>query len=194
MQYPLELKFKLLAIASQIYVSDASGQLVFYVKQKAFKLKEAVTVYSDEGQSNPRFTIQADRIIDFSAHYHFATANGQPFGSIKRQGMRSLWKAHYEISDGHSPVLEITEGNPWIKVLDGLVSEIPVVGFLVGYFLHPSYNLSRPDGTVVMKITKRPSLFEGRFTVEKFAELDAQDEARAVLGMLMMVLLERSRG
>ena len=46
MQYPLELKFKVLALAPQISVTDAGGQQIFYVKQKLFKLKEAVTVFA----------------------------------------------------------------------------------------------------------------------------------------------------
>ena len=47
MNFPLDLRFKLLAIASQIAVTDAQGQLVYYAKQRAFKLKEAVTVFAD---------------------------------------------------------------------------------------------------------------------------------------------------
>ena len=34
--YPLSLSFKLLALAPQITVTDSSGALLFYVKQKAF--------------------------------------------------------------------------------------------------------------------------------------------------------------
>ena len=61
MNFPLELRFKILAIASQIAVRDASGNLLCYVKQKAFKLKEAVTVFGDEEQTRPLYTIKADR-------------------------------------------------------------------------------------------------------------------------------------
>jgi hypothetical protein len=35
MQYPLQLRFKLMALASQIYITEPDGDLVFYVKQKA---------------------------------------------------------------------------------------------------------------------------------------------------------------
>jgi hypothetical protein len=51
MQFPLKLTFKILAVAPQITVTDASGQILFYVKQKLFKLKEAITVYSDSSQT-----------------------------------------------------------------------------------------------------------------------------------------------
>jgi hypothetical protein len=35
--FPLDLRFKLLAIDSQISLTDAAGQLVFYVRQKALR-------------------------------------------------------------------------------------------------------------------------------------------------------------
>ena len=75
MKYPLNLSFKLLAIAQQITGTDAAGQVVFYVKQKAFKLKEAVTVFADVEQTKPMYTIKADRVIDFSARYDFNDQN-----------------------------------------------------------------------------------------------------------------------
>lgn len=37
MDFPLDARFKLLAIASQVSVTDAFGTPVFYAKQKAFK-------------------------------------------------------------------------------------------------------------------------------------------------------------
>ena len=55
MSYPLSLRFKIIAIAEQLAVHDSSGRLMMYVKQKAFKLKEAITVYSDEGQQWPLY-------------------------------------------------------------------------------------------------------------------------------------------
>ena len=46
--YPLTLTFKFLTISSFIRVVDASGQLVSYVKQRAFRLREDVTIFADE--------------------------------------------------------------------------------------------------------------------------------------------------
>ena len=194
MNYPLSLSFKILAIARQLSVTDATGNLVFYVKQKAFKLKEAVTVFADTGQAHPLFTINADRVIDFSARYHFADMQGNRIGSIKRQGMRSLWRARYEIFDGEAPVMTISEEKPWVKVMDSLVGEVPVLGMFTGYLFHPSFLVTRPDGTVVMRVEKQPAFFEGRFVIQQHAPMSQPDEMRALLGLVMMVLLERSRG
>ncbi|HMT09584.1 MAG TPA: hypothetical protein PKA82_16405 [Pyrinomonadaceae bacterium] len=195
MNFPLQLSFKLLAIASQIYVRDSSGQLIGYVKQKLFKFKEAINVFADEGQTQLLFTIKADRVIDFSAKYNFTSANGQPVGSIKRRGMRSILKAHYEIYDENdSQVYEIHEENAWIKVIDSLLGELPVVGMFTGYFFNPAYIVSRMDGTQAAKLQKQPAFFEGVFQLEPLSRIAPEEEARILLAVLTMTLLERARG
>ncbi|MEK6588899.1 MAG: hypothetical protein AABY97_08680 [Chloroflexota bacterium] len=194
MQYPLELKFKVLALAPQISVTDAGGQQVFYVKQKLFKLKEAVTVFADTDQTRPLYTLNADRILDFSAQYHFVDLMGMPLGSVKRDGMKSLWRARYNILNGTAPTLTIREENPWVKVVDGLVGEIPLVGLFSGYLFHPAYLVTRGENMRLMRLEKQPSFFEAKFKIDKLAELQPAEETRILLSLLMMVLLERSRG
>ena len=39
MNYPLNLTFKIVALAPQLSITDTAGNLHFYVKQKLFKLK-----------------------------------------------------------------------------------------------------------------------------------------------------------
>jgi len=193
--YPLDLSFKLLALANQISVTDAQGTLIYYVKQKMFKLKEAVTVFADKEQQRPLYQINADRVIDISARYQISETNGKTLGSVKRQGMKSIWKARYDIFDAaERPFLTISEENPWIKVIDAMVGEIPLVGMFTGFVFNPSYVLKRPDETIVMRFKKEPSMFESKFKLESHSLLSAEEEQRAVLSVLMMVLLERRRG
>jgi uncharacterized protein YxjI len=194
-EYPFQLSFKIIALARQLSVRDARGQLVLYVKQKVFKLKEAVTVFADEAQTIPRYTMKADRILDFSARYNFMDAQGNSLGSVRRRGMRSIWKAHYEICDASDRVvMEIREENPWTKVFDGLLGEVPIVGMFTGYFFHPAYLVMQNGNQVAMRLAKQPAFFEGKFTIEKQSQLNEADETRALLALLMTVLLERGRG
>ena len=51
MEYPLTMSFKIATVAPQFQVTDAAGKTVFFVKQKAFKLKESVTVFADVEQT-----------------------------------------------------------------------------------------------------------------------------------------------
>ncbi len=195
MNFPLKLEFKKVALAPQISVYDADGNLLFYVKQKLMKLKADITVFADKEQTQPLYTINADRVIDFSARYHFRDRNGTELGSIKRQGARSIWKARYDISDaGGMEILRIQEENPWVKVVDAFFGEIPVLGMLSGYVFNPAFLVERSDDSLIFKVTKKPALFESSFVIEKHAELSDAEETTAVLGILMMTLLERARG
>ncbi|HEX6203447.1 MAG TPA: hypothetical protein VF100_10610 [Thermoanaerobaculia bacterium] len=199
MRYPLELQFKILALAPQITVRDADGTELFYVHQKLFKLKERIAVFRDSSKRETVYSIAADRVLDFSARYAFTDAAGQPAGAVKRAGMKSLWRAHYEVFDaGGQPVLTLSEENPVVKLLDGLLGEIPLIGMLTGFFLHPRYVVAeRAGGQPVLRVTKRRSFLEARFAVEAepgAATLPEEVETAAVLAILTMALLERSRG
>jgi uncharacterized protein YxjI len=195
MNFPLQLSFKILAFAPQIYVRDGSGALVFYVKQKLFKLKEAINVFADEAQTRQVARINADRIIDWNARYAIAGENAQLLGGIGRKGFRSLWAAHYELSGADGSLAgNIREENPFVKIVDGLLSEIPVLGIFSGYFFHPSYVLTAADGTPLLRLKKVPAFLEGRFQIEQLTATSAEEAERNVLAFLMMVLLERKRG
>ena len=192
MNFPLDARFKLLAIASQVRVTDAQGTLVMYARQKAFKLKEAVTVFADEAQTRPLYTIAADRVLDISARYRITHAGGAEVGVLQRHGMRSLWRTHYEIEQGGVPAFEIREENPWTKVLDGLLGNIPILSLFTGYFFNPAYILSRTAGGPLLRIAKQRALLEGRFAIEYVGSGEVPDAA--VVAILMMLLLERMRG
>jgi uncharacterized protein YxjI len=197
LQYPLTLSFKIVALAPQIFVRDAAGREILYVKQKLLKLKEKVRVFSDSSQSQQIYEINADRWLDWSARYTFTDSMGVVVGAVQRMGMRSLWKATYQIMDATGqPILAIEEANPWAKVLDGFLGEIPILGIFTGYFIHPKYDVKRvSSGQPALHVSKHRSFLESRFEIGNTGgPLAPHEEVSAVLGLLMMVLLERQRG
>ena len=195
MNYPITFTFKLLALGTSVFVRDAGGNLLGFVKKKKFKLKEDINVFADENQTQILFNIKADRVIDFSAKYNFTDSTGRPLGAIKRQGMRSIWKSHYLITDANDrQILEIHEENAWVKVIDALVGELPVIGMFTGYLFNPAYIVSRSDNTPVARLQKQPAFFEGKFEVTTQTQLKQSEESVVLLGLLTMTLLERGRG
>ena len=195
MQYPLTMSFKILALAPQIKVTDDAGNTVCYVKQKMFKLKEAVNVFRDQTQQQLLCEIKADRIIDWSANYHFYDTSGETFGSVRRKGVRSIWKAHYEVFDedgNHEST--ISELNPMAKVADSFLGELPIVGLSSGYLFHPKYELVDTSNVPRMTLTKQAAMWEGKFIVEKKHDYDDVAELRDLMAFMMMSLLERARG
>lgn len=196
MNHPLSFRFKLLAFSPQIYVTDAAGNEVLFVKQKLFRLREKVEVHSDSSRRQLLCTIEADRIIDWSARYTFRDPSGRELGAVGRRGMRSLWSAHYDVfaPGSREPLFSIREENPLAKLFDGFLGELPIVGLLTSFLFHPRYVTVRSDGTPVMRLTKKPAVFEGRFQLDKIGEVSEGEELAVILSYLMMNLLERRRG
>lgn len=196
LNYPLDFKFKITTLSSDFNITDKNGNYVAYVRQKMFKLKEDVIIFNDETRSRELFRIQANQWIDFNASYSITDLeNGKIFGRLARQGMRSLWKSHYDVLDENNALkYQISEDNAWVKVLDGFIGEIPIVGMFTGYFLNPSYTVKDSAGKEYFRLKKMPSLIGRRFQLDRLIDIDDKDESLVVLSLLMMVLLERERG
>ena len=196
LNYPLDFKFKITTLSSDFNITDKNGNYVAYVRQKMFKLKEDVIIFNDETRSRELFRIQANQWIDFNASYSITDLeNGKTFGRLARKGMRSLWKSYYDVLDENNALkFQISEDNAWVKVLDGFIGEIPIVGMFTGYFLNPSYTVKDSAGKEYFRLKKMPSLIGRRFQLDRLIDIDDKDESLVVLSLLMMVLLERERG
>ncbi len=195
MQFPLQLTFKVTTLSNDFVATDATGNTIAYVRQKMLRLLEEVQVFNNESRSELNYTIRANRWLDFNSTYTFTNRIGYEVGRIVRKGWASLWKAHYEIFDEKQQSdLIIREENPWAKVFDNMLGEIPLLGILSGYLFHPTYIVTRPNGTEVVRLTKQPSFWGRKFTVDKLSNFESGEEERIVLGLMMMILLERQRG
>jgi len=196
-QWPLRMSFKIITFAPTVRIHDATGRLVVMVRQKFFKLREHVEIFADEQRTQKVAEIRANKIIDWSARYSFTEPDGRPIGSTQRQGMRSLWRASYDVYNpgDETPDFHIRETNPMAKFFDGLVGSIPLLGLLTLYLFHPSYSATRLVGDVpVMKLTKQPAFLEGRFLVEKLAPSTDRETLNLILSFFMLSLMERRRG
>lgn len=195
LKFPLKLNFNITTLSNDFTATDASGQTVAYVKQKLFKLKEDIAVYNDSSKTKVNFKIKADRWIDFSAAYSITDDTGKEIGKVARKGWRSIWKSHYELIDQNQKLqYHIREDNAWVKVMDSLFGQIPILGAFTGYVFNPKYSVTNLNNQTVAKLKKEPSFFGRKFEIEKVKDIDTDDEQRILLGIMMMVLLERKKG
>lgn len=194
-EYPLNLKFKIGTLSNDLTISDRNERTFAYARQKMFKWKEEIKVYADTTKTETKFTINADRVIDFNSCFAFTNASGVQLGKIGRKGMKSLWKAHYDIfNDQGQQEYHITEENPMAKVFDALLGEVPIVGMLTGYLFNPKYLVKNNDGQDVIRLSKKPSFFGRKFSIDKLQDFEVKDENNILLSLIMMTLLERRRG
>lgn len=195
LQFPLQFNFKITTLSNDFIALDATGNTIGYIRQKMLRLLEEVQVFNNQNRSELNYTIRANKWLDFTATYTFTNKNDQEFGYIIRKGWRSIWKAHYEILNQlKQSDFVVREANPWAKIFDGMLGEIPFLGLLSGYLFHPAYNVFDSKGSVVVQLKKLPSFWGRKFSVEKFQDIKSEEEERVVLGLMMLILLERRRG
>ena len=98
-QYLLKRQFaKLLGANFRIY--GPGEQLMFFVQQAAFKLKEDIRVYSDESKSTEMLAIKARQIMDFQAAYDVVDSlTNQKVGALKRKGWKSIIRDEWIVMD-----------------------------------------------------------------------------------------------
>lgn len=108
--------FSFLGNTFRIY--DTTGNLEFYIKQKAFKLKEEINVFRDEGQTDKRLTIKARSISDFSGGYDIIDASsGKSVGGAQRKGLKSLFKDEWDVLDADGGLIGKIEETGGIMIL-----------------------------------------------------------------------------
>lgn len=131
--------FKFFGAAFHIY--NAQDQVIGYCKQKAFKLKEDIRVYTDETMKTEFLQIHARNIIDFSAAYDVIDgATGERIGVMRRKGWTSMLRDTWELLDPHEQLIGvIQEDSMFAALLRRLLSNL----------IPQSFHLTNQDGKEV---------------------------------------------
>ena len=132
----------------KFHIYDTMENLVAYVEQKAFKLKEDITIFADEEKQRPLLRIQAQSIIDFSAAYHVTDLrNNELVGALRRKGFKSMVRDEWEILDAtQQPLGVLREDSVWLATVRRILSME-----LVQLWIPQTFNVElngRPAGTI----------------------------------------------
>ena len=170
--------FKLFGGAFHIF--DPSGNVVFYSKQKAFKLKEDVRVYTGEDMGTELLTIRTDQIIDLGATYHVhdPQQGGVHVGSLKREGLKSVLRDEWLFLDpAGRQIGKIQEDSTALALLRRLV---------VGWLLPQKY-FGTIGNTPVSLFTRKFNPFVSKVQLDY--SMDTQGLLDRRLGIAAAVLL-----
>ncbi|MHB1454235.1 MAG: LURP-one-related/scramblase family protein [Saccharofermentanales bacterium] len=113
-------------LGASFTIVDETGNLCFFVKQKAFKLKEDIRIFTDEGMADELLLIQARKIIDFSASYDVVDSHsGSRLGALKRKGFKSMIQDEWVIFDGQDiEIGKITEDSMLLALLRRVLTSL----------------------------------------------------------------------
>ena len=145
---------------AKFHLYDMQGNLIGFSKQKAFKLKEDIRVYSDDAMSRELLYIQARQILDFSAAYDVVdSASGKKIGAFRRKGLKSaLIKDEWEVLDVNDrPIGLIQEESTGLALLrryiGGLFVLLSPQKYIMSMGGHPVGTLQQNFNPFVLKYT-----------------------------------------
>lgn len=161
-------------------IFDTSGNLQFYIKQKAFKLKEELNVFADEGQTNKRLTIKARSWADFSSAYDVTDATtGETIGACKREGLKSMFRDTWLVlGAGDAQIGKCEEDSMLMAMLRRLIFK---------QWLPQKFTVKADDGTAIGTIRQRFNPFQVAYDVDFSGGSNHQMDPR--LGIALVVLL-----
>jgi uncharacterized protein YxjI len=167
-------------LGSTFRVFDPQGNLQFYIKQKAFKLKEELNVFADEGQTQKRLTIKARSWSDFSSAYDVTDATtGEVVGACKREGLRSMLRDSWLVlGAGDATLGKCEEDSMLMAVLRRLIFK---------QWLPQKFTVKDPSGNPVGTIRQRFNPFQIAYDVSFEGSHNHTLDPR--LGIALVVLL-----
>ena len=170
--------FKLLGGAFHVF--DPAGNVVLYSKQKAFKLKEDIRIYTGEDMDTEVLTIRTDQIIDLGATYHVhdSQQGGVRVGSLKRKGLKSMLRDEWVILDSSGQeVGSIQEDSVALALLRRL---------MVGWLLPQKYYGSIGNIPVSL-FTRNFNPFISKISLD--FSMDTQGQLDRRLGIAAVIML-----
>jgi uncharacterized protein YxjI len=169
---------------ASFHVFDPEGNTVFFSKQKAFRLKEDIRLFTDESMTEELMVMRARQIIDFGATYDIVEQpSGEALGSLRRKGMKSLLRDEWLIFDpDNQPIGVIREDSSALAVIRRFVEN-------ASFFLPQKFHVE-VGGQVVCTFAQNFNPFVQKLTVDFTGDEQMQLDPRLGLaaGMLIMAI------
>ncbi len=156
-RYTIRRKFFTL-LGAGFRVMGPSDEPLAYSRQKAFKLREDIRVFTREDMASELLAIRARQIVDFSAAYDVVdSVEGRTVGSARRKGWSSLWRDQWEIFDADERAVgRIQEDSTTLALLRRFLSNLIPQRFVV----------ASPDGRSQAELRQRFNPFLYTLDVE----------------------------
>jgi hypothetical protein len=180
-QYTIRRKvLKIFGAAFHVYDKDAHP--IGFCKQKAFKLREDIRIFTDESMKTELISIQARTILDFSTTYDVTLSDGSQLGSMRRKGLRSTFiRDEWMVfsPDGNTQIATLREVGSFLSFARRYIE-------FVALFAPQKFELIRPDGSKAAFYRQHFNLFVYRLGIS--INRDAQDQSDGLDDMMILAM------
>jgi len=173
------LKRQVLALTGKLRFYDPYGNLVMFVEQKMFRLRENIRVYRDETKTQELLLIQARQIVDWAAAYDVVDAvDGAKVGVLRRKGWKSVLRDEWQILD--------TADQPLGTLLEDSAAYALLRRFVLGIWLPQNYDIFIGNQRVA-DLRQKFNLFTYEMSVDFTPDVNGLLDRR--LGIAAAILL-----
>ncbi|MFF8609781.1 hypothetical protein ACF06X_28085 [Streptomyces sp. NPDC015346] len=161
-QHRFHIRQKLTPMANRYVVHAAGpeggeGEIVAFAHQKRLALKEQITFYTDESQSQVLFTFRARQVVDLGATYDIHAASGSHLGTLRKDFAASLLRSTWHMTpEGATTPTTGVERNRVVALVRRIWSVIPFTDFVP--FAWPYHFDFATAGRPVMSVEKQLGL------------------------------------
>lgn len=139
------IRKKTLTIGNKYWLEDQSGAILGFCKQKLFRLKEDIRIYSDENESQELFCIKQEQIIDAWGKFSVIdSATNTKLGYVKRNIISAFVKDTWEIYTTSDQLVG--------RVVESSTGRALARKFMPGGALVPEKMILEMDGQVLANI------------------------------------------
>jgi uncharacterized protein YxjI len=180
------IKKKVLTVWNKYWIQDQRGKNLGFSKQKMFKLKEDIRVYTDEKMKEELFKIKQQQILDLWATFAVVdTKTDATLGFIKRKALKSgLVRDEWEAYNAQNQLI----GGIYEKTGRGLARK-----YMPGGKLIPQKMTFELNNAPVAKIDQKFKVIGDIWNLT-CTGLPQDFDRRVLLGsMLLMGMIERKR-
>lgn len=173
------LKKQAIALTGIFRIYNETGAFVLYSRQKMFRLREDIRVYSDDSMAQELLLIKARQIIDFSAAYDVIDSIYQTkIGALRRHGWRSMLRDQWDVLDANDQPLGVLQEDSQQRAL--------LRRLLLGVFLPQDYDVLF-NGQRVADLRQKFNLFRYELSMDFREDLQRSFDRR--LGIAAGILL-----
>lgn len=187
-EYEYTIRRKVLTLfGAKFHIFNAAGELIGFSKQKAFKLKEDIRVFTDETASNPLISIKARNIVDFSACYDIIEQKEQAsLGALRRKGFSSIMRDSWEVlSETDAPVAKIEEDSMGLAMVRRFLP--------LGNIIPQRFRLADASGIELARFSSNFNPFVQKMKVAIFPNCPVNPMVVLAAGILLVAIEGRQR-
>ena len=183
------IRAKVFDLVPQFFITDHEGQMVGYCRQKLFKFKEEIVLYTDRTRETELLRIKARQIIDFGATYDVKLPNGQSMGSLRRKGLKSTFvRDEYLVFDEYDTQVATLQEDSTFKALVRRFIEYAAP------FMPQKFHLRDSGGTEIAIYRQHFNPLVFRMSIAVLDDHEQLDDLMLIaIGVLTVVIEGRQR-